>query len=71
MPVMRCRRRGRPGYKWGQSGKCYTYSPGDETARQTARARARRQGRAIAARTRNAILTAVGIPAGPSGGGEE
>ena len=41
MPVMRCQANGKPGYKWGESGKCYT-GPG-------AKAQAQRQGRAIEA----------------------
>lgn len=27
MPVTRCSVNGRPGLKWGDSGKCYTYDP--------------------------------------------
>ena len=41
MPVKRCTSRGKPGYKWGDKGKCYT-GPG-------ARAKAAKQGRAIKA----------------------
>jgi hypothetical protein len=38
MPVKRCKKNGRAGYKWGDRGNCYT-GPG-------AKARAERQGRA-------------------------
>jgi len=41
MPVQKCSRAGRPGYKWGQSGKCYV-GPG-------AKAKASRQGAAVRA----------------------
>jgi len=41
MPVQRCQKNGRRGYKWGQSGKCYVG--------QGAKAKAERQGRAIRA----------------------
>lgn len=27
MPVKECQDNGKQGYKWGDSGKCYTYSP--------------------------------------------
>jgi len=39
MPIRRCTADGKPGYKWGEGGKCYT-GPG-------ARAKARRQGVAV------------------------
>lgn len=38
MPVQRCTKNGKPGWKWGESGTCYT-GPG-------AKARAAAQGRA-------------------------
>ena len=41
MPVQRCQKNGRRGYKWGESGKCYTG--------QGAKAKAKQQGRAIRA----------------------
>ena len=50
MPVQRCRRNGKPGYRWGKSGKCYTYTPGSKRGREMARALAARQGAAIKAR---------------------
>lgn len=50
MPVMRCQSDGRPGYKWGESGHCYTYEPGNERSRRDAKRRAYIQGYAINAR---------------------
>ena len=38
MPVKKCRTKGKTGYKWGNSGKCYTG--------KGAKAKAARQGRA-------------------------
>lgn len=49
MPVQRCRRDGRPGYRWGEQGTCHTYDPDDKTSREKARMRAARQGRAVKA----------------------
>lgn len=49
MPVESCQQAGRPGFRWGQAGTCYTYLPGDESSRERARARAEAQGRAIEA----------------------
>ena len=41
MPLMRCKDKGKRGWRWGKRGKCYTGA--------NARARALRQGRAIEA----------------------
>lgn len=49
MPVQSCQSEGKPGYKWGDSGACYTYTPGDESSMSRARSRAERQGRAARA----------------------
>ncbi len=46
MPVVSCELNGRPGFRWGDSGKCYTYSEGDADAMGVARARATAQGKA-------------------------
>lgn len=51
MPVQPASADGRPGYRWGERGKVYTYRPGDEVGRRRARSLAARQGRAIEART--------------------
>ena len=37
-------------YRWGESGKMYTYPPGNESARKKAKEKARKQGQAIKAR---------------------
>ena len=34
-------------YRWGKSGKKYTYNPGNDKARERAKKKAARQGRAI------------------------
>jgi len=44
MPVTVCLLNGKPGYKWGASGKCYTYSPGQEGTRKRAKRKAAIQG---------------------------
>ena len=51
MPVMGCSNEGKPGYKYGESGKCYTYSEGDEEGRKRAKQKAYIQGAAISSRT--------------------
>jgi hypothetical protein len=49
MPLQQCRKDGKPGYKWGEGGKCYTHRPGLKSARKAAKAKAKKQGRAIEA----------------------
>lgn len=49
MPVQRCQRDNKPGFKWGDQGKCFTYEPGNEQSRERARNQAKEQGRAIEA----------------------
>ena len=44
MSVQPARKNGKPGYRWGSSGKVYTYKPGDKAAIQGAAIKAR-QGR--------------------------
>jgi hypothetical protein len=46
MPVQTCHSGGQPGFKWGESGKCYKYRAGDAASRQRAWDRAVLQGRA-------------------------
>jgi hypothetical protein len=50
MPVEDCEVDGKPGYRWGRQGVCYTYDPGNERSRAAARLKAELQGRAIEAR---------------------
>lgn len=47
MPVQKCRSKGKLGYKYGKSGKCYTYTSGNERSRKAAKRRAYLQGIAI------------------------
>jgi hypothetical protein len=47
MPVEGCKSEGKPGYRWGKEGKCYTYESGDESGRRKAKQRAIIQGEAI------------------------
>lgn len=47
MPIMRCQLKGKPGFKYGVTGKCYTYKKNDKRSMAAARARARSQGQAI------------------------
>jgi len=47
MPVKKCQENGKPGYKCGDSGKCYTYSPNDEAGRKRAKRKAILQCRAM------------------------
>ncbi len=49
MPVQPCQSDGKPGYKWGESGACYTYTAGDDASMGRARSAAERQGRAARA----------------------
>lgn len=50
MPVMACQTKGKPGWKWGESGRCYTYTKGDKASSAQAKKEARIQGAAIHAR---------------------
>jgi hypothetical protein len=47
MPIKSCKLDNKPGYKWGDEGKCYTYTPGDETSRKAAKKKAIKQGLAV------------------------
>jgi len=47
MPVRRCHQGGKPGYQYGETGKCYTYAPGDEAGRKRAKEKAHKQGAAV------------------------
>jgi len=44
MPVQECQLENEPGYKWGDEGKCYTYSPNNEGQRRNAKKKAITQG---------------------------
>lgn len=47
MPIRQCRIDNKPGYKWGQVGKCYDYNPNDEESKYQAKRSAISQGIAI------------------------
>ncbi len=47
MPIMSCTKDGKPGFKFGREGKCYTYTPGNKESRERAVAKAQKQMRAI------------------------
>lgn len=47
MPVQRCTKNGKPAYRWGKSGKAYTYTAGDEESRKRAKKKAEKQGIAV------------------------
>ena len=49
MPLKRTTKNGRPAFKYGDSGKAYSYKPGDKTTRELAKKKALRQGRAMKA----------------------
>ena len=48
MPIRSCSDGDKPGYKWGDSGKCYLYTAGDEKSMEAAKIKAQMQG--VAAR---------------------
>jgi hypothetical protein len=47
MPIEDCQRDGKPGKRYGPSGYCYTYTPGNEESRKQAEHKAYLQGVAI------------------------
>jgi hypothetical protein len=47
MPVKQCMENGDPGYKWGNEGKCYIYSPYNEGSKKNAIKKATLQGLVI------------------------
>jgi len=42
---------GKPGYRWGETGKPYIYTPGNKASAEAAKKRAIAQGLAVARRT--------------------
>lgn len=50
MPLQDCQKDGKPGLRWGESGKCYTYTPGNEGSKNRAK--------------KNAIAQAISINKG-------
>jgi len=57
MPIKPCTDGGKPGYKFGNGGKCYTYTPGDETSRKAAKLKAIKQGIVISRATGEELQT--------------
>lgn len=54
MPLVRCSKDGKPGWKWGEENKsCFTYVEGDDEGEAQAKSAATRQGAAIEAATDN------------------
>lgn len=53
MPIMSCNENGKPGVKWGKSGKCYIYNPKVKGSRKRAVEKARAQMRAIKAKEKS------------------
>lgn len=49
MPVQPCQKDGKPGFKYGPQGTCYTYEQNNTQSRVAARQKAEEQGRAIEA----------------------
>lgn len=47
MPVQSCRTNNQPGFRWGNKGRCYKYTPGNEVSIQKAKNKAIKQGQAI------------------------
>ena len=47
MPIKSCQSENKPGFKWGDQGKCYTYTPRNEGSIENAKKKARLQGLAI------------------------
>jgi len=48
MPLKQCSINGKPGWKWGDAGKCYPYDPDSEASQKAARKKASKQGQAQA-----------------------
>lgn len=49
MPIERTTKGGKPGFRFGKTGKVFVYTPGNKSSRERARKAAARQGRAIKA----------------------
>lgn len=67
MPVESCSFDGKPGFRWGNQGKCYTYTAGNESSMQNARRSAQKQG--LAARMAGYIEKEVSVSTETMGSG--
>jgi HK97 family phage prohead protease len=47
VPLKRCQDDGKPGWKWGDAGKCYVYTAGNEASEKAARKKAMAQAAAM------------------------
>lgn len=47
MPIQKCMKDNKPGYKYGKEGYCYTYEVGNKKEQEKAYTEARKQGIAI------------------------
>jgi len=47
MPLMRCKLENKPGWKFGDSGKCYIFKQGNKASEAAAKLKAAKQGAAI------------------------
>ena len=47
LPVQPCSEGGKPGWRWGQAGKCYVFKRGSAKGSKMAKAKAAKQGSAI------------------------
>lgn len=47
MPIQNCQLNNKPGFKWGNEGKCYTYTPGNKTSMDNAKKKVMEQAVAI------------------------
>ena len=47
MPLMKCRKDDKPGWKYGDNGACYTYTADDKKSESAAKLKAIKQGIAI------------------------
>ncbi len=47
MPVQSCTENDKPGFRWGNKGKCYTYTSNNKSSLQKAKNKAIKQGKAI------------------------
>ena len=59
MPVKSCTTNGKPGFQWGNSGKCYPYTPGNEASMKAAKKKAIAQGVAAGYQTGKFDLSKV------------
>ena len=50
MPIIRTTSKGKPAFKFGKSGKAFTFTPGNAASRNRAKGKAAAQGRAIKAK---------------------